>query len=418
MSTNTIANAADQLANDVDLAVMQCDEERLERKSLVLWRRPLMTLKYGILEVFMLLLNLGVRLLDRRLMICLLILVFIHYLPGPHVEYMQICRQNLGFIFYWLGLGLLSSMGFGTGLHTFLLYLGPHIAAVTLAAYECQSLDFPTPPYPELKICPQEPYVRKMPNMCDILSKVRIEATLWGVGTALGELPPYFMARAARLSGKRLAERQQVSQPQNRSDPLNLFDKCKDLIERVVLRVGFVGILLCASVPNPLFDLAGVACGHFLVPFWKFFVATLMGKAIVKTSLQQVLVIVAFSEDLVAFLVKSLGKVPLVGSRMQSPIENLLTSTKLRMHHKTNGNASFTSLGLVSNAFQILSIVIMIYFGISMLNVLAQRHCKRLQLQARDQIVRETVQENSESTESEVLNGLKEMVECQQETKV
>lgn len=26
---------------------------------------------------------------------------------------------------------------------------------------------------------------------------------LWGAGTALGELPPYFMARAARLSGGR-----------------------------------------------------------------------------------------------------------------------------------------------------------------------------------------------------------------------
>ena len=25
---------------------------------------------------------------------------------------------------------------------------------------------------------------------------------MWGFGTALGELPPYFMARAARLSGE------------------------------------------------------------------------------------------------------------------------------------------------------------------------------------------------------------------------
>lgn len=33
------------------------------------------------------------------------------------------------------------------------------------------------------------------------MSKVRLEAMMWGVGTALGELPPYFMARAARLSG-------------------------------------------------------------------------------------------------------------------------------------------------------------------------------------------------------------------------
>ena len=34
-----------------------------------------------------------------------------------------------------------------------------------------------------------------------IMSKVRVEAFCWGVGTALGELPPYFMARAHRLSG-------------------------------------------------------------------------------------------------------------------------------------------------------------------------------------------------------------------------
>ena len=33
------------------------------------------------------------------------------------------------------------------------------------------------------------------------MSKVRIEAFCWGAGTALGELPPYFMARAHRLSG-------------------------------------------------------------------------------------------------------------------------------------------------------------------------------------------------------------------------
>jgi vacuole membrane protein 1 len=35
----------------------------------------------------------------------------------------------------------------------------------------------------------------------NIMSKVRVESMMWGIGTALGELPPYFMARAARLSG-------------------------------------------------------------------------------------------------------------------------------------------------------------------------------------------------------------------------
>jgi hypothetical protein len=37
--------------------------------------------------------------------------------------------------------------------------------------------------------------------MWTIISKVRLEAFMWGAGTAIGELPPYFMARAARLSG-------------------------------------------------------------------------------------------------------------------------------------------------------------------------------------------------------------------------
>ncbi|RCN28382.1 hypothetical protein ANCCAN_25873 [Ancylostoma caninum] len=50
---------------------------------------------------------------------------------------------------WWVFLGVLSSIGLGSGLHTFLIYLGPHIAAVTLAAHECNSLDFPEPPYPD-----------------------------------------------------------------------------------------------------------------------------------------------------------------------------------------------------------------------------------------------------------------------------
>lgn len=47
------------------------------------------------------------------------------------------------------------------------------------------------------------------------MAKVRLEAMMWGAGTALGELPPYFMARAARLStvgskGKRARRRSSI----------------------------------------------------------------------------------------------------------------------------------------------------------------------------------------------------------------
>ena len=73
-------------------------------------------------------------------------------------------------------MGVLSSVGLGTGLHTFLLYLGPHIASVTMAAYECGSTDFPEPPYPDSIICPEseegESSMAAAMTVWDILSKV------------------------------------------------------------------------------------------------------------------------------------------------------------------------------------------------------------------------------------------------------
>lgn len=55
-------------------------------------------------------------------------------------------------------------------------------------------------------ICPEVIDPNYTVSIWNIMSKVRIESMMWGVGTALGELPPYFMARAARLSGGAVAE--------------------------------------------------------------------------------------------------------------------------------------------------------------------------------------------------------------------
>ena len=40
-------------------------------------------------------------------------------------------EKYLLWLLWWVGLGVLSSVGLGTGLHTFLIYLGPHIAQVS-----------------------------------------------------------------------------------------------------------------------------------------------------------------------------------------------------------------------------------------------------------------------------------------------
>mgnify|MGYP007020410159 FL=1 len=64
-------------------------------------------------------------------------------------------------------------------------------------------------------------------------------------------------------------------------------------------RMGFFGILACASIPNPLFDLAGIICGYSLISFWTFFGATLLGKAIFKMHIQKLVVIIVFNETYV-----------------------------------------------------------------------------------------------------------------------
>ena len=110
---------------------------------------------------------------------------------NPNFQHVQSAEAYILWCLWWVGLGVLSSVGLGTGLHTFLLYLGPHIAAVTMAAYECGSTDFPSPPYPESILCPEvnpetKAATKAAITIWAIMSKVRIEAFCWGAGTALG----------------------------------------------------------------------------------------------------------------------------------------------------------------------------------------------------------------------------------------
>ncbi|XP_023177684.2 vacuole membrane protein 1 isoform X2 [Drosophila hydei] len=375
----------------------QKEKERLERSQLVLWRRPLQTSKYCALELIELLRSWSSSLLRQRGLLAVLIvlgLVFsvIYKIEGPHQQIIELVHRNTWFFVYWLGLGVLSSVGLGTGLHTFLLYLGPHIASVTLAGYECNSLEFPQPPYPDDIICPEEPYLKNMPNIWSIMSKVRLEAFLWGAGTALGELPPYFMAKAARMSGydpddaEELAEFEALNAKRNQKN-LSLMDRGKLFMERVVERVGFFGILACASIPNPLFDLAGITCGHFLVPFWTFFGATLIGKAIIKMHIQKIFVIIAFNETLIERAVDLIATVPIFGRKLQQPFKAFLENQKQRLHRQQRsrnataggsvGNGG-DSGNLLSKIFETFVIGMVCYFVVSIVNSLAQSYHKRL----------------------------------------
>ncbi|XP_067636479.1 vacuole membrane protein 1 [Eurosta solidaginis] len=382
----TTSASAPALTRKKSQTKLQKEKERAEREAIVLWRRPVQTVRYCGLELVAVAQTSGKRLLQQRgllaaMLVLGILLGFFCYLPGPHQFVLDIVRRNTWFFIYWTGLGVLSSVGLGTGLHTFLLYLGPHIASVTLAAYECNSLNFPRPPYPDDIICPEEPYIKKVPNLWMIMSKVRMEAFLWGAGTALGELPPYFMAKAARLSGydpddaEELAEFEALKAKRNQKN-LSLMDKGKLFMERVVERVGFLGILACASIPNPLFDLAGITCGHFLVPFWTFFGATLIGKAIIKMHIQKVFVIIAFNEVLIERAVNLLGNIPILGKKLQEPFKGFLNNQKKHLHRQRQ--PATESGNLLSKVFETFVVGMVCYFVISIANSLAQNYHKRL----------------------------------------
>ncbi|XP_046876013.1 vacuole membrane protein 1-like isoform X2 [Hypomesus transpacificus] len=383
-------------STDVSLSERR-QRDREERLSLVVWKRPLVTLHYFLLELLITLKEWACRLWHRRqtafALLGLFILLYVVYsFEGTHQKYVQYAEKRSLWCAYWLGLGILSSVGLGTGLHTFLLYLGPHIASVTLAAYECGSVDFPEPPYPEQIVCPLQAGAQEEAGavavqggitLWTILSKVRLEACMWGAGTAIGELPPYFMARAARLSGAEPDDEdyeefeEMLEQAETAQD---FATKAKLTVQTMIQRVGFFGILACASIPNPLFDLAGITCGHFLVPFWTFFGATLIGKAIIKMHIQKLFVIITFSKHIVEQMVALIGAVPVLGASIQRPFRDYLEAQRSKMHRGA-GEGTPAEENWLSWLFEKVVIVMVCFFVCSIVNSMAQSYAKRLQQQ-------------------------------------
>lgn len=200
-------------------------------------------------------------------------------------------------------MGIASSVGLGTGLHTFVLYLGPHIATVTMAANKCGYVPTHLPSrwrYDHFEECSS--FDGTPITFWEIYLAVFWEAFLWGAGTAIGELPPYFIARAASAAGNTAEELEEILEIEE--SERSTMDNIKIKGMNFLKNYAFFTVLIAASIPNPLFDLAGLTCGHFNIPFWTFFLSTLIGKAINKVSIQVIFMIIAFSKELLAKYLK------------------------------------------------------------------------------------------------------------------
>ena len=81
-----------------------------------------------------------------------------------------------------------------------------------------------------------------------------------GTGQALGEITGYL----AGFSGSGLARNTRIFQR----------------VQPWMLRRGWIALFVFAFVPNPLFDIAGLAAGAMRMPVWKFLLATWAGKTV------------------------------------------------------------------------------------------------------------------------------------------
>ncbi|KAF3570050.1 hypothetical protein F2Q69_00059898 [Brassica cretica] len=324
------------------------EKHEKEVENLTLTSQPLYTLKLFVEATFLyikrsilyLLAHGGWFMLITTLLVAFGVLLVT--VDGPHGKHVEELLEYVRYSLWWIALGVASSIGLGSGLHTFVLYLGPHIALFTLKATQCGRVDLKSAPYDTIQLKRVPSWLDKSCSefgpplmvsaagsrvpLTSILPQVQLEAILWGIGTALGELPPYFISRAgsyiaslslsacafvshcllssASISGSTVDGMEELD-----ASPSEVSGVMARFLNRIKLwllthsqHLNFFTVLVLASVPNPLFDLAGIMCGQFGIPFWEFFLATLIGKAIIKTHIQTIFIICVCNNQLLDWM--------------------------------------------------------------------------------------------------------------------
>jgi len=98
-------------------------------------------------------------------------------------------------------------------------------------------------------------------------------AAAGGAGMTLAETTAYATGRLGRAVGE---ERHWLL----RGRLGDVLRRAADLVNRLMLRWGFLTLLVLAAIPNPVFEFAGITAGAVRMNFWRFLLAVAIGKGI------------------------------------------------------------------------------------------------------------------------------------------
>ena len=148
-------------------------------------------------------------------------------------------------------------------------------------------------------------------NLFSLWKKVSLECFLWGLGTAIGEIPPYALCYSASLVGKKNKDFEEAFETGAQKNTISRYmGSWLEWMLKLVKRHGLVAVIMLSAWPNAAFDMCGMACGHFLMPFWTFFLGLVLGKACIKVHMQCFVFLVLFRESsrdmILSFLKNSL----------------------------------------------------------------------------------------------------------------
>jgi vacuole membrane protein 1 len=347
-------------------------ELKKRREQLVIYKKPLNVLSlliYGLIES----------------MISQLPRIKTYGFTGLLVYLVLIlCGQGdlIKFITWWLLLGIVSSIGLGTGMHTGLLFLFPHIIRVHSMAERCGDVNFNTWSNiwfnSEDFVCMDMTMTENTKvSVISVFFKVFIPCLLWGTGTAIGEIPPYLLAYNKRKLNESLHDDDALDQDQDgtQTQDETLVKKITRQIDQVyhkmeqwmidfVKTYGFYGVILLSSWPNAFFDACGLCCGYFLMPFWTFFGAVLIGKALIKVNFQSLGIILMCSREFLDSLTHGIHRV--TGISIATWAHGFITMIKTGTHGQKidhTESEQWLGLGLDLDLSKIWNLLIFLIIG-------------------------------------------------------